>query len=385
MVELPEEVPINLPASALMFVCPIVAASILTYRARGPGGVRALVGRALDYERIERKRWYIPILFLMPAIMVLSYGVMTVLERPLPDPEVPVLMIPVFLLAFFLPALCEEVGWQGYACDPLQARWGALGAGLLMGTVWGVWHAVPYLQAANSPSWAVWQVVTSVGLRVLIVWVYNNTGRSVFGAIVLHDSANASEFLFPNYGSAYDPFVTGVIMAVVVAIVVFLWGPGTLARYRYARRVLHIPGRGRRRPGGRLAAAPTSAPMAVPHSSRTTTEASGSNGLVLIASEKRYRIGPADVLEVVEPLGHEQGVDPVQVDGEVGPVGRRQDPEVGPAAELLGRVEDRPQELGERLVLEQGRVLEQRGAGSPAGSWRNALIAGRSRASVSTR
>jgi hypothetical protein len=94
---------------------------------------------------------------------------------------------------------------------------------------------VPYLQAGNSPAWAVWQVVTSVGLRVLIVGVYNNTGRSVFGAIALHDSSNVSEFLFPNYGSAYDPFVTGIIMAVVVAIVAFLWGPRTLARFRYAR------------------------------------------------------------------------------------------------------------------------------------------------------
>lgn len=41
---------------------------------------------------------------------------------------------------------------------------------------------------------------------------------------------NASQFSFPNFGSHYDPVVTGAIAAAVAAVVVAAWGPATLAR-----------------------------------------------------------------------------------------------------------------------------------------------------------
>jgi hypothetical protein len=47
--------------------------------------------------------------------------------------------------------------------------------------------------------------------------------------------SNTSSFLFPNLGSHYDPVIAGIITAASAAIVIFLWGPATLARYRYAR------------------------------------------------------------------------------------------------------------------------------------------------------
>ena len=74
-----------------------------------------------------------------------------------------------------------------------------------------------------------------VPFRILIVWIYNNTGRSVFAAIVFQATANVSQFSFPNHGSHYDPLATVLILAFTAAMVVFLWGPQTLARYRYAR------------------------------------------------------------------------------------------------------------------------------------------------------
>jgi hypothetical protein len=73
-----------------------------------------------------------------------------------------------------------------------------------------------------------------VASRVLIVWIYNNTGKSVFAAILYHDINNVSSFLFPNYGSHYDPRITGLITALAAAIVTVVWGPRTLARYRNA-------------------------------------------------------------------------------------------------------------------------------------------------------
>ena len=227
--------PANLPVSALMLVCPGLAGAILVFREEGGGGVRRLVGRVADFRKIGAA-WYLPILFLMPAIMLLSYGAALFSGRPLPaDPFVPYLTIPAFMLLFFVAGAFEEVGWTGYATDPLQERWSALSAALIIGTVWASWHFIPWI-LQNSPVWAAGQALSTVALRVLIVWLYNNTGGSVFAASLFHGMVNVSEFSFPNYGSHYDPVVTGVITLAVAVVVTYLWGAETLARWRHGRR-----------------------------------------------------------------------------------------------------------------------------------------------------
>jgi len=62
-----------------------------------------------------------------------------------------------------------------------------------------------------------------------------NTGKSVFAAITFHAMSNVGVYLYPNQGSYYDPFITGVLIIAAAAVVVFLWGPRTLARFRFAR------------------------------------------------------------------------------------------------------------------------------------------------------
>lgn len=227
--------PMNLPVSALSFVCPMIAALILVYKENKIDGIKQLFKRTLDYKRIKSKAWYVPVIFLMPVIYLLSYGVMRLMERALPEPLIPFLIMPMLFIGFFITAAGEELGWMGYAVDPMQDRWSALTTGVILGLVWGILHVVPDIQAHRDLAWIAWQRgVYSVALRILIVWIYNNTGKSIFAAILFHDMDNVSWSLFPNYGSHYDPAVTGVITVVIAAIVTFLWGSKTLARYRYA-------------------------------------------------------------------------------------------------------------------------------------------------------
>jgi uncharacterized protein len=86
------------------------------------------------------------------------------------------------------------------------------------------------------PVWIAWWCLYTVAIRVLIVWIYNNTGRSVFAAALFHATTNLTWQLFPNQGSCWGPAVTGPILALAAAIVTFLWGPKTLARFRYGAR-----------------------------------------------------------------------------------------------------------------------------------------------------
>ncbi|MCM1566421.1 MAG: hypothetical protein NC238_10860, partial [Dehalobacter sp.] len=115
----PLPLPINLPVSAFMFVCPLIAASILVYKEQKPGGIKKLLKKTLDYRKIKRKVWYLPIFFLMPMVMLLSYWVMRFIGRPLPEPHIPIQAIPLFFIMFFFPAVCEEAGWMGYSADPI--------------------------------------------------------------------------------------------------------------------------------------------------------------------------------------------------------------------------------------------------------------------------
>jgi hypothetical protein len=98
--------------------------------------------------------------------------------------------------------------------------------------VWAIWHIVPLVQLHRSFVWIAWWCLGTVAARVLIVWLYNNTGKCVFAAAVFHTMMNVSWQLFPIHGSYFDERINGVIMAFVAAVVVIIWGPRTLARYR---------------------------------------------------------------------------------------------------------------------------------------------------------
>ena len=58
---LPAELPTSLPLSSLMTFTPIIAAVILVQREEGSRGVKALLKRAFDYRKIEKKAWYAPV------------------------------------------------------------------------------------------------------------------------------------------------------------------------------------------------------------------------------------------------------------------------------------------------------------------------------------
>src|SRR5688500_16149692 len=114
----------------------VIAASLLVYREHGTAGVTTLLRRAFDVARIRAKVWYVPTVLLLPGIYASTYGVMRLMRLPLPAVQVPLLAALIWFLAYFIAGQGEELGWSGYALDPLLARGNALGASLLLGAVW---------------------------------------------------------------------------------------------------------------------------------------------------------------------------------------------------------------------------------------------------------
>ncbi len=229
-----------LPVSALMFVCPATAAAIFAFREHQSGGVKELLARAFDFRRVKATIWYVPGILLMPGIMILSWEVIRLAGVLLPAPAFSVGTTLALFVAFFIGAVGEELGWSGYAIDPLQERFGALWGALLLGVVWAVWHYVPLLEAHRSLGFIAWWSLGTVAARVIIVWLYNNTGRSVFVAALFHTMVNLTWQVFPINGSYYDPRVTGLITAIVAVVVVIVWGPRTLAGYGNGSKKRHL-------------------------------------------------------------------------------------------------------------------------------------------------
>jgi len=226
----PLPVPMKLPISALALVTPMIAAVFLTYRQNGFPGVGALFKKVFDFRKIKNKIWFLPVLFLYPLVMVISYLVMRLAKFPLPVPEIPWHLALPFLLLFFVAGIGEEIGWTAYATDPMLKRWGGLITSLVLGGFWALFHLIPDIQNGQAADWIFLHLLSTVAFRIIIIWVYCNTGGSVFTAILFHAMNNLSWTLFPNYGSHYNPFVTFVVSLPVVAVFIVRWGLKTLPR-----------------------------------------------------------------------------------------------------------------------------------------------------------
>ena len=218
---------------------PMMAAAVLVYRENGVAGVKQLLRRIVDYPRITSRIWYVPVFRAGPLIVFVQYGLVLWSGTQVPSPHF-TLLVPLSLVGFFLIAYAEELGWTVYALDTLQERWSGLTASVLTGIIWASVHAPVWALAGQPLDWCVWQWIYVVALRVLMTWVYNNAGQSLFAMDWLHPGLFVWWYLWPVSGAGvsmpavYDPRSLALIALALAATVTYLWGPKTLARYRYA-------------------------------------------------------------------------------------------------------------------------------------------------------
>ena len=229
----PDTVPIYI---ALFTITPIASASILTFRRHGSLGLKELLWKTFDFKRITKKRWYIAIFLLPPFIFLLALMWIGLSGASVPPALAPLVALPAVILFFFILAAGEEVGWMGYAYEPMQAKGSALRAALLLGIVWALWHLPFFVFMMPDPFLLIPQILSLVGIRILIVWIFNNTGKSVFAAILFHAVDNAALVTFPEI-MAVKPWGSivycGLVMITAIAVI-FLWGWRSLARCRFA-------------------------------------------------------------------------------------------------------------------------------------------------------
>jgi uncharacterized protein len=212
-----------LPTSALMGFVPMIAALILTHRERGGEGIVALLKSAFAYGRNQSVSWIFVAVLFMPMISLLEFGILRLMGNAVPIPEIAFGQTFLYFAAFFIGAIGEELGWQGYAYPRLRNSTPVFGSALILGIIWALWHVVPFVEMGRSTNWITWHLLGTVALRFIIVWLFERTGKSILVAVLFHTMINLTWALFPIEGSFYDPLVTFLILAFPVSAIIVLW------------------------------------------------------------------------------------------------------------------------------------------------------------------
>jgi len=206
----------GLPLSALAAACPGAAAMLLVARR---GGLAAAMRLAGDVGSVgvgaARPAWLATSLATPLAVNAFALLLQVARGARVPDPDVTLSGAGLLAVLFLASAAAEEIGWTAFAVARLR-RYGVVGAGLVVGLAWAVWHYPALLQAHRSIAWIAWWTLGTVTARVAMTAIFARA-QSVLGAVLFHAMINLSWQLYPVHGSTYDPALSGAVMAVVAA------------------------------------------------------------------------------------------------------------------------------------------------------------------------
>lgn len=131
------------------------------------------------------------------------------------------------LLAFFLIACFEELGWRGYAIESLQTRYNYFTATLIFGVLWSLWHFPLFFIAntyhGNIVLENIWYAVNFhvgiISLAFIIGWIYKLNRESIIIAVLFHFVINISQEAFhvTQFTKCIETGVLTVFAGIIVA------------------------------------------------------------------------------------------------------------------------------------------------------------------------
>jgi len=233
-------------ATALM-ATPTIAALIVVFAAV-PKGARARYLGLMPFRPVARKIWVIvlwPFLFLAVAFAALLLAslfgwvdvdpALAAVQQNLDMLGVEMdaglyvamqfVMLPIVLVQASAAAFGEELGWRGYLTTALSPM-GFWPSAIVIGVIWGAWHAPIILLGYNfgrtDALGVVFMIVFCLLLSVILQWSRYFT-RSVWPAAVGHGALNTA-FVYPMFWVQQpDPLLgsaVGVPGWIVLAIVI---------------------------------------------------------------------------------------------------------------------------------------------------------------------
>jgi uncharacterized protein len=210
------------------------AAFLVTAAADGRAGVDDLLARMLRWR--VPVWWYLLALFFVPvAVMLLAVAIYGTgaFESPADGwPHALGVVLGVFVLQLLLFQLAEEVGWTGFFQERLSPRYTPLKLCAVVAFWWALWHLTDFFvdegmgleQVVSALVFFVVEFVLLFFARVLIVWLYTGTGRSILLVVVFHASFDAtiselSDDLIPGSNAVRFLIVNTVVVLAALTVV----------------------------------------------------------------------------------------------------------------------------------------------------------------------
>ena len=176
--------------------------------------------------------WWLVIFLIFPVIFGLSIAVDVLFGGSLPGMDLlrslianPVTLPLTAFISFMSGPWSEEFGWRGYALDRLIRPLGILGGSTVLGVIWGVWHLPLFMMSGNWHSeigfgltgfWTF--LLRSIGLGLIMTWVYLKTNRSILSGMLLHFTSNFSGQLLAPSSTHYEVFSMILMLALGLAV-----------------------------------------------------------------------------------------------------------------------------------------------------------------------
>jgi membrane protease YdiL (CAAX protease family) len=216
------------PATALYMMGllgPLAGALIVSLHYGGTKAASELLRSALRWR--FGVVWYLCALFLIPGMLFVA---IVLLNRGIPHPS-EWLTFPALLIAGQVwVVIGEEFGWRGFALPRLQARFGSLGASLVLGFLWSSWH-LPMFFTPGSPQYTetfwfsyIQYVGVTIFISIIMTMLYNKTNGSVLVCMLLHASLNIAAFSIKAPPEAV-PIVLVLEVLVLIASIILLPRP----------------------------------------------------------------------------------------------------------------------------------------------------------------
>lgn len=237
-----EDNPAFVLAVLSMLTGPAIAGVLLTALLSGRAGLRELTAQLRKWR--VSVRWYAVALLTTPVVatavlLALSLASSTYVPPIFTDEGSPAALLVAIGIGW--TTLLEELGWTGFATPRLRRNHSVFSTGLIMGVPWAAWHLLQIIWVGRSTSEGVplvlylalyfgFSVASLTAYRILILWVYDNTGSLLIATLMHASYAGFTlqiDFILPTLTGSellIQGWLFGAALWVVVAAVALVSG-----------------------------------------------------------------------------------------------------------------------------------------------------------------
>jgi uncharacterized protein len=202
------------PLFFLAVWAPAIAAFIVITYYSGVRGLRRYLTRFLLW-RIS-PIWYAFLFLGIPLVFIGGSALKgNLFTEPFPFSSFPSLLVALVLAAIKGPI--EEFGWRGLALPLLQQKLAPIGAALILGVIWGIWHLPAFLLSGTQQSeWSFSAFFAGcIALSIIVTPLFNASRGSILLPALFH-------FMLGNPISPdAQPYDTYLLIVIAVLVVWF--------------------------------------------------------------------------------------------------------------------------------------------------------------------